>query len=116
MILNSSRCVAGLFGGQSMADKIAQLQQPARETPKTLARKYMNGELDPSFYAKKPGGIYQLMRMADQEKSLVAAEKALKQLRDMSGIDKEQGEAVVFDIKLIDIENRDGKIVEMESA
>lgn len=89
---------------------------PDRETPQSLARKYMLGDLVPSFYAKRPGGIYQLMRMADNQKSLVSAEKALKQLRDLSGIDRETQVAEVHDIKLIEIENRDGKIVEIGST
>lgn len=86
---------------------------PERETPKTIARKYMLGLLEPDSYADKVGGLYQLMRMADNQKSLVAAEKALKQLRDLSGIDSEQDVQQVHDIKLVEIENRDGKIVEI---
>lgn len=96
------------------SDNVSEL--PKRDTPKALARRYMLGELEPECYAKKAGGIYQLMRMADQEKSLVAAEKALKQLRELSGIDKEQSATVVHEIKLVDIENRNGKIFEIKSA
>jgi hypothetical protein len=95
-----------------MAD-IVVISKP--DSPQILARKYMLGQLDPTFYANKHGGLFNLMRMADDTKSLIAAEKALKQLRDIGKLDYDQDVAQVHEIKLVQIENRGGKIVEIAS-
>lgn len=77
---------------------------PKRKTAKQLARSYMMGELAPMDY-EDGGGVFRLMRIADESRSDIASVQALDKLSRLADLERDTAENVVIPIRLIDIKN-----------
>lgn len=91
------------------------VELPKRRSPKQLARAYMVGELASAEYPVR-GGLRNAMVIADGAESEIARMQALAFIEKLADLQHEQDATTVIDLKLVAIENRDGKIVEADSA
>lgn len=91
------------------------IELPKRRSPKQLARAYMMGELHENDYPIR-GGLRNAMLLADGAESEIARMQAVQFIEELADLSHEQDANQVIDLKLVAIENRDGKIVEVESA
>lgn len=90
---------------------IVELPTKPRRSPRQIARAYMMGELDIEDYPKQ-GGLLKRLLAADMQTGM-AQDAALKAIEALADLGHEHDTVQVIDLKLVEIENREGRIVEV---
>lgn len=89
---------------------------PKQPSPKALAKRYMLGLMARADYESKTGGVYRAMQIADNKKSDMAAMQALQYLSKLAELERSDEPETNYDVIIMPIESRDGKVVPIKSA